>query len=109
MSVARVRALTPEISNAEALRDISRNECCPCEGIDTAFFQLVRVITVRRNECCPCEGIDTISIGIVVIVHDKVEMSVARVRALTPADELTKLLGQARRNECCPCEGIGTL
>ena len=42
MSVARVRALTQKNGEYCERSTISRNECCPCEGIDTLQPSLIK-------------------------------------------------------------------
>ena len=91
------------------LRGYSRNECCPCEGIDTHLRTSINVQGCSRNECCPCEGIDTLCFPSYPPYPRHVEMSVARVRALTLAATLTLTDIIVSRNECCPCEGIDTI
>ena len=61
-----------------------RNERCPFEGIDTLVsFLRNDDPPLSRNERYPFEGIDTRQAGLRRLVFDKVEMSVARERALT--------------------------
>ena len=64
------------------LRGYSRNECCPCEGIDTKcpplFLAYVPVeMSVARVRALTLCGMNAAKDGKIV------EMSVARVRALT--------------------------
>ncbi len=85
MSVARARALTHFSASLSSYFLLRRNECCPCEGIDTG--RLPGHMTrnqICRNECCPCEGIDTRLSLDRSLTFSSVEMSVARARALTP-------------------------
>ena len=61
-----------------------------------------------RNECCPSEGIDTVPDTFLKSYLVNVEMSVARVRALTHPAFFLCFRCWRSRNECCPCKGIDT-
>ena len=85
MSVARLRALTHEIFLSVSISPLSRNECCPFEGIDTTLVSSGASHTIL------------------------VEMSVARLRALTQNYCCWLFfMYKLSRNECCPFEGIDT-
>ena len=68
MGVARLRALTQLSPNQFCIEELSRNGCCPVEGIDTCLFLV-------------CEG--------TVI---QVEMGVARLRALTHSLRIIRIV-----------------
>ena len=71
--------------------------------------RFVAMIPSSRNECGPFEGIDTHLQLLSRPFPHHVEMSVARLRALTRAIEGTQLpVRVVRRNECGSLEGIDT-
>ena len=62
----------------------SRNEVSPRQGIDTLFALLHRSTWKGRNEVSPRQGIDTCFDSFEYWFPWKVEMRLARDRALTP-------------------------
>ena len=86
MSVARVRALTHTGSSLIFLLKNRRNECCPCEGIDTQNGFLIGFHKYRVEMSVARVRALTQHVYLLFIPLGCVEMSVARVRALTHMD-----------------------
>ena len=84
MSVARARALTHTSFTTLLIISPGRNECCPCEGIDTGSGLLypLRSASVEMSVARARALTHPSSAGIPQLKY--VEMSVARARALTP-------------------------
>ena len=83
MSVARARALTLASSPAFAFTDIVEMSVARARALTHAAGRVSIIPFFCRNECCPCEGIDTALYLSHAVSDRNVEMSVARARALT--------------------------
>ncbi len=93
MSVARLRALTHDgVSVGSFVAYVVEMSVARLRALTHLRAIMNYEISLSRNECCPFEGIDTAYGGLNEDAYS-VEMSVARLRALTQAGSLreTKL------------------
>ena len=80
---------TPFLQPRPYRTGLRRNEHRPIEGIDTPIHQNSSFPGVWcRNENRPIKGIDTVFYNFVVDCNPIVEMSIARLRALTQSSRL---------------------
>ena len=109
MRIARLRALTQPKRPYPYSEKKGRNENRPIKGIDTQPSQSSSSpFLSRRNENRPIKGIDTLYEDVQLLHHIPVEMSIARLRALTLTLNIIYFSFLYGRNEYRPIKGIDT-